>query len=156
MSKWLLFVCLALAVGSPQRYAQFTEPHNYENTPIGVNQPELAYAYTHANTSLDTSLVVAGANFNLNQGSISYKRYFGFVHRLARVEASVPLAGLGGSVSGTIVHGSTTGVGLQLHAGYAAQGRSSPQCGAVRRLQADYYGGHKSHHQRTDWPIQPQ
>jgi hypothetical protein len=27
------------------------------------------------------------------------------------VEASVPLAGLGGSVSGTIVHGSTTGVG---------------------------------------------
>jgi hypothetical protein len=35
----------------------------------------------------------------------------GFVHRLVWVEASVPLAGLGGSVSGTIIQGSTTGVG---------------------------------------------
>jgi hypothetical protein len=85
MHKWLLLVCLALAVlGSPQRvYAQFTEAHNYDNTPIGVNELELAYAYAHANTSIDTSLVVAGAKFDLNQGSISYTRYFGFVHRLA-------------------------------------------------------------------------
>jgi hypothetical protein len=92
-------------------YAQFTEAHNYDNTPIGVNQFELAYAYAHANASIDTSLVVQGAKFNLNQGSISYARYFGFVHRLVWVEATVPLAGLGGSVSGTTVQGSTTGVG---------------------------------------------
>jgi hypothetical protein len=113
MRKWLLFVCLAVAaLHYPHRvYAQFTEAHNYDNTPIGVNQFELAYAYAHANAAIDTSLIVPGANFNLNQGSISYTRYLGFVHRLIWFEASVPLAGLGGSVSGTIIQGSTTGVG---------------------------------------------
>ena len=113
MRKWLLFVCLAVAVlRSPHRvYAQFTEAHNYDNTPIGVNQFELAYAYARANASIDTSLVVQGAKFNLNQGSISYTRYFGFVHRLVWAEASVPLASFSGSVNGTIIQGSTTGVG---------------------------------------------
>jgi hypothetical protein len=113
MRKWLLFACLVLAfLRSPHRvYAQFTEAHNYDNTPIGINQFELAYAYAHGNASIDTSLVIPGAKFNLNQGSISYTQYFGFVRRLVWVEASVPLAGLAGSVNGTIVQGSTTGVG---------------------------------------------
>lgn len=30
--------------------------------------------------SIDTSLIVAGAKLDLNQGSIEYTRYFGFVH----------------------------------------------------------------------------
>jgi hypothetical protein len=113
MRKGVLFVCLTLAVlPLPDRvYAQFTEAHNYDNTPTGLNQIELAYAHTHANTSIDTSLVVTGAKFNVNQGSISYTHYFGFVHRLVWAETSVPLAGLGGSVSGTMVQGSTTGTG---------------------------------------------
>src|SRR5215469_366546 len=113
MRKGLLFVCLTLAVlPFPDRvYAQFTEAHNYDNTPTGLNQVELAYAHTHANASIDTSLVVASAKFNVNQGSISYTRYFGFVHRLVWAEASVPIAGLNGSVSGTMIQGSTTGSG---------------------------------------------
>src|SRR5215470_12329425 len=113
MGKGLLFVFLALAT-LPFPYhvcAQFTEAHNYDSTPIGLNQIELAYTYTHANTSIDTSLVVTGAKFNVNQGSISYTRYFGFVHRLAWAEASIPLAGLGGSVGGTMLQGTTTGIG---------------------------------------------
>jgi hypothetical protein len=112
MRKWL-FLCVAVGfLFSPHGVrAQFTEAHNYDNTPIGVNQIELAYAYVHANASLDTSVIVAGAKLNLNQGSISYTRYFGFVHRLVWVEASVPLAGLSGSVSGTNIHGSVTGTG---------------------------------------------
>jgi len=112
MPKWLLFVCFALAVlsCSQHAFAQFTEAHNYDNTPVGMNQIELAYSYAHANASLDTSLVVQGANFNVNQGNISYTRYFGFVHRLVWVEASLPIAGLGGSVSGTMVQGSVAGV----------------------------------------------
>lgn len=113
MCKWLLLVCFALAVlRSPySAYAQFTEAHNYDTTPVGINQLEIAYAYAHANSSLDTSLIVAGANFNLNQGSISYTRYFGLVHRLVWVQATLPLAGLGGSVSGTNIQGSTSGTG---------------------------------------------
>ena len=113
MYKRLLLVCFALAIlcSADPAYAQFTEAHNYDNTPVGVNQLELAYAYAHANASIDTSLIVAGARFNLNQGTISYTRYFGFLHRLAWIGASVPFAGLGGSISGTNVHGSTTGAG---------------------------------------------
>src|SRR6516225_2781236 len=113
MREWLLFMCLLVAIPgfSHRVYAQFTEAHNYDNTPVGMNQLELAYSYAHANASLDTSLVVEGANFNLNQGSISYTRYFGFIHRSAWVQATVPIAGLDGSVSGTIVEGPVVGVG---------------------------------------------
>jgi len=113
MCKRLLFVCFTLAVlrAPDQLYAQFTDPHNYDNTPVGVNQLELAYAYAHSDASIDTSLIVAGAKFNLNQGIIDYTRYFGFIHRLAWVEATLPLAGLGGSITGTNISGSTTGAG---------------------------------------------
>jgi Putative MetA-pathway of phenol degradation len=113
MCKRLLFVCLALAVlHIPDRlHAQFTDPRNYENTPIGVNQIELAYAYARANASIDTSLVISGAEVNLNQGTIGYTRYFGFLHRTAWIEASVPVAGINGSVTGTQIRGSVTGAG---------------------------------------------
>jgi hypothetical protein len=109
----LLFFCLALVVlrFPEQLHAQFTDPRTYDNTPVGVNQLELAYAYARSNASIDTSLIVAGAKFNLNQGTIEYTRDFSFFHRLAWVEASVPLAGLDGSVTGTNIHGSTTGAG---------------------------------------------
>jgi hypothetical protein len=63
MRQRLLFVCFALAVlRSPgQVFAQFTDPHTYDNSPVGINQLELSYAYAHANTTIDTSLIVAGA-----------------------------------------------------------------------------------------------
>jgi hypothetical protein len=113
MCKRLLFVCFTLVVlRTPDRvYAQFTDPHTYDNTPVGTNQIELGYAYARANASIDNSLIVAGARFNLNQGTTTYTRYFGFVHRLVWVEANIPLAGLNGSVSGTDIHGSVTGTG---------------------------------------------
>lgn len=113
MSTWTPVVCFALAfVSVPDRgYGQFAEAHHYDNAPVGVNQVELAYAYGRSNTSIDTSLVVAGAKFNLNQGAITYTRSFGLFHRVSWLEASVPLASLGGSVSGTNLHGSVTGTG---------------------------------------------
>jgi hypothetical protein len=113
LCKRLLLVCLAVTVlhAPDQAYAQFTDPHNYDNTPVGINQLELAYAYAHSNASIDTSLVVAGATFNLNQGIIDYTRYFGIVHHLAWVEAAVPVAGLSGSIAGTDISGSVTGAG---------------------------------------------
>lgn len=113
MGKRLRVVCFALAIlhFPDQLYAQFAEAHHYDNAPVGVNQLELAYAYAHSDASIDTSLVVAGAGFNLNQGTFTYTRYFGFLQRAAWVEASVPLADLSGSISGTSVHGSTTGSG---------------------------------------------
>jgi hypothetical protein len=78
---------------------------------VGVNQLELDYAYAHSDASIDTSLSVAGAIFNLNVGVIDYTRYFGLVHRLAWVEGSLPLAGLNGSITGTNIRGSITGTG---------------------------------------------
>jgi len=113
MCKGLLFVCFAVTVlpAPDQLCAQFTDPHNYDNTPVGVNQIELSYAYAHSDASIDTSLIVAGAKFNLNEGIIDYTHYFGLVHRLWWVEATVPVAGLGGSVSGTKISGSITGFG---------------------------------------------
>ena len=112
MNKRLLLACLALATfHAPETCAQFTDPRNYDNTPVGINQLELNYAYVHANASIDASLIVTGANLDLNQGTIDYTRYFGFLRRLMWLEAAVPVAGLGGSVSGTTIQGSTTGAG---------------------------------------------
>jgi hypothetical protein len=111
--KRLLFGCIALAVlGFPGRLcAQFTNARTYDNTPVGVNQLELGYSYAHSNASIDTSLIVVGAEFNLNQGTIDYTRDFSFFRRLAWVEASVPFAGLDGSVTGSTIHGSVIGAG---------------------------------------------
>ena len=112
IGKRLLLVCLALVPGPlDQAFAQFTDPHTYENTPVGLNQIELAYAHGRANASIDTSLIVTGAKFSLNQGSITYTRYFGFIRRLMWLEACVPVAGLAGSVAGTNINGSVTGAG---------------------------------------------
>ena len=113
MMNRLLSACFALAVLHVpyEARAQFTDARTYDNTPVGTNQLELSYAYVHANASIDTSLIVPGANFNLNQGTIDYTRYFGLLHRLMWVEAAVPIAGLGGSISGTNIQGSTAGAG---------------------------------------------
>jgi len=113
MCKRLLFVCFSLALlPSPGRvYAQFTDPHNYDNTPTGTNQLECVYAYGHGNSSIDTSLIVTGASVSLNQGSIGYTHYFGLAHHIFWVKASLPFVGLSGSVAGTNIHSSITGVG---------------------------------------------
>src|SRR5499433_1734492 len=113
MNKRLFFPCLVLAVlHIPDRACgQFNDPRSYQNTPVGTNQVELGYTYVRANASLDTSLVVAGAKLNLNQGIIDYTRYFGSFHHLMWVEAGVPVAGLSGSIGGTNIRGSTTGGG---------------------------------------------
>ena len=96
MYKQLLFVCFSLAVLSfPYPLcAQFTDPRTYDNTPVGVNQLELDYAYAHSNSSIDTSVIIAGAEIDLNEGTIDYTRDFSFLHRLAWVEPSSPSPGL--------------------------------------------------------------
>jgi len=109
----LLLVFSAIAVlGSPwSARAQFTDPRNYENFPVGVNQLELAYGYSHANSSIDPAIVIAGAKLNLNQISLGYTRYFTLFHRMAWIEPSIPIAGLNGSISGTDFSGSVAGAG---------------------------------------------
>src|SRR5215470_1054664 len=113
VNKWLLLACFSVTVLQVpgQACAQFTDPHTYDNTAVGINQIELDYAYVHSNTSIDTSLVISGAKFNLNQGIIDYTRYLGVLHRLAWVEAGVPIAGLAGSISGTNIQGAVSGAG---------------------------------------------
>ncbi len=107
----VVFLAVTVLRAPEQLYAQFTDPHNYDNIPVGVNQLELAYAYARSDASIDTALVVAGATFNLHQGIIDFTHYFGLVHRLWWIEATLPVAGLGGSVSGTAISGSITGLG---------------------------------------------
>lgn len=111
-SRAKLLCWFALAV-LPAGYAsaQFTDPRNYQNSPVGVNQIELNYSYTRANASIDPSLIIAGAKLNLNQGTITYTRYFSLLHRMAWVAPTLPLAGLQGSVQGTNVSGSVAGTG---------------------------------------------
>jgi hypothetical protein len=117
MDKRPFIICLALAVLHGHACAQFTDPRTYQNTPVGINQLEVAYAYVHSNTSIDTSFIVSGAKFNLNQGLVDYTRYFAFLHRMAWVEASLPIANLSGFITGTDITGSTTGTG---DSGYTA------------------------------------
>lgn len=112
MNRRLLLACLVVAaLDVTLAWAQFTDPHSYDNTPVGTNQLELSYAYAHSDTSIDTSLVITGAKLNLNQGIIDYTRYFGAFHRLMWAEATVPIGGLTGSISGTSIQGSITGAG---------------------------------------------
>jgi hypothetical protein len=113
LNRRLLFVGCTLAIlhRPEQALAQFTDAHTYDNTPVGVNQIETDYAFVHGNASIDTSLVIEGANLDVNQGTIAYTHYFGLFHRLTWVEATVPVAHLSGAINGTDVHGSSTGTG---------------------------------------------
>jgi hypothetical protein len=113
MSKHLRAVGVTLAVlwSCCLLHAQFTGARYYENAPVGVNELELAYGYAHSNASIDTSLIVTGAHFNLNQGTVTYTRYFGLLRHALWAQASVPIAGLSGSVSGTKIQSSVTGTG---------------------------------------------
>lgn len=106
-------ICAAFtAVGCPGLlWAQFTDPRTYNNSPVGINQLSLGYAYARANASIDSSLIIAGAKLNLNAGILDYTRGVSFFHRFAWVEATVPLAGLKGAVTGTAVQGTATGAG---------------------------------------------
>jgi hypothetical protein len=113
MNKWLLSACFVLALSHvpDEACAQFNDPRTYDNTPVGINRLELSYAHVHANAMIDTSLIIEGASVGLNQGTIDYTRYFGLLHRLAWVEAAVPVAGFGGSFTGASIQGSTTDMG---------------------------------------------
>ena len=102
---------LAVLHGGNPLYAQFTDPRFYSNSPVGVNQIELDYAYGRADASIDTSLIVQGAKLSLNQGTARYTRYFSLFHRTAWAQALVPIAGLDGSVTGTNVGRSIIGAG---------------------------------------------
>lgn len=109
----MLFVCLVLTIPcsfSPL-YAQFTDPHAYDNTPTGLNELELVYAYAHSDTSIDSSIVISGAKLNLNQAAISYTHYFSFIHRLFWAKAGLPIGRLNGSVTGTKIQRSAAGMG---------------------------------------------
>ena len=111
--KRLCLVCFALAVihTPDEAWAQFNDARAYVNTPIGLNHLELGYAYVHANASIDSSVIVTGAKLNLNQASINYTRYFGLLHRLAWVQIGAPVANLGGSIVGTNIKSSVSGIG---------------------------------------------
>jgi hypothetical protein len=86
---------------------------------VGLNQLELDYAHAEADASLDSTLEVVGAHFQQNAATISYTHNFGMLGHLAWVQMSVPFASVSGSVAGTDIPGSTTGLGdssLQLTA----------------------------------------
>ena len=113
LNKRLIVACVA-AVGvhlPTPAWAQFTDPRSYENTAVGTNQLELSFSHVRGTATIDTSIVVAGANLDLNQGTIDYTRYFGLLDRVMWVEAAIPVAGLSGSISGTSIQGGTTGTG---------------------------------------------
>jgi hypothetical protein len=105
------FFAIAAASFPGVVHGQFTDPRTYSESPVGLNQLELDYAVAHADASLDASLVVSGANLELNAGTAAYTRSFELAHRLAWVEAAVPFGSIGGSVTGTRISGSVTGAG---------------------------------------------
>jgi Putative MetA-pathway of phenol degradation len=100
-----------LLCATDRGWGQFTDPRTYTNSPVGVNQLELGYGYEHANSSIDVEPVVTGASLYLNQGTITYTRYFGLLGHMAWVEPSVPIASLSGSVDRINISGMVTGMG---------------------------------------------
>ncbi len=112
-SGHLLLACSALVLSALpwQARGQFTDPRNYENFPVGVNQLEFIFAYARGDTLLDPALVISGAKLNLNQGTIGYTRYFSLFHRMAWIEPSIPIAVISGSITGPNTGGSVAGLG---------------------------------------------
>jgi len=112
MSKLRFALCASvILVGPTPARAQFTDARSYDNTPVGINQLEIGYAFVHGNAAIDPSLVIADANLSLNQAIVDYTRYFGLFGRVAWVEAAVPIANIAGSVSGLNISGSAAGAG---------------------------------------------
>jgi len=90
--------------------AQFTDPRTYTQAPVGLNQLELDYAHAHSNSSIDTTLVVAGAGFILNEATVAYTHDFALLGHLAWVKTMFPFAHLNGSIAGDF-SSSATGSG---------------------------------------------
>src|SRR5262249_41767339 len=111
-SRPAVFACFGWAVlhFAEPAHAQFTDAHAYDSVPVGTNQLEVGYAYAHADASIDSSLVIEGARLHLNQGLLDYTHYLGAFGRLMWVEAGLPVARLDGSISGTDISRSTTGL----------------------------------------------
>ena len=109
-------VCVTLAAFaalcfSTTLYAQFTDPRTYTQSPVGLNELELSYTHAHTDASIDTSLLVGGAHFELNEAAVTYTHYYALLDHLAWLEARVPFANLSGEVSGTSLSRSTSGAG---------------------------------------------
>jgi hypothetical protein len=113
MSQLRFALCASvILLGPAPARAQFTDAHSYDNTPVGINQLEIGYAFVHGNAAIDPSLVIADANLSLNQAIVDYTRYFGLFGRVVWVEAAVPIANIAGSVSGGLnISGSVAGAG---------------------------------------------
>src|SRR5215472_16923958 len=105
-SVWVVLMALAASAS-----AQFSDPRNYQNTPVGVNLLEVDYAYVRANSSIDTSIIITNAHLNVNQWTLSYTRYFGLFGHTAWFSPAIPLANLNGAVEGTNISGSVNGAG---------------------------------------------
>jgi hypothetical protein len=108
---WLACSCLVFFASARPACAQFTDPRNYQNAPVNVNQAQLAYAYARSNSSIDTAIIITGSRLNLNQGSISYTRYFPLLGRMAWLSPGIAIGNLDGSISGTKVSRAITGAG---------------------------------------------
>jgi hypothetical protein len=106
-----LWLVLAGFLCPDQAWAQFSDPRAYVETPAGTNQIEAGYAYARGDASIDTSVIVSGAQLQLHQALVDYTRYFGWLNRLMWVEAGVPVAHLAGSITGTNIRRSTAGTG---------------------------------------------
>jgi hypothetical protein len=139
MRKRWPYVCLAAVVTlAPDRgYAQFTDPRTYTNFPVDTNQIELLYAYARSNTSIDTSLIVGGAKFNLNQGNH-------YLHALFWLAASFGMGGTECSDCGTFgvdhrdeyQRNGYGNRGFELSVWGVAKGWTCPKRFGVRELQA--------------------
>lgn len=131
----LTFSVLSTFCLPDQLHAEFTDAHSYDNTPKGINQIELSYAYVRANASIDDSLAITGAELNLNQVTANYTHYFGLANHLMWVNAGVPLEGLNGQVSGTSFRGIIAGAGDSSYQVAALlKGGACAQCDTVRKL----------------------
>lgn len=73
MNDWVRLSCLSVVFLclSDQAWSQFTDAHNYDDSPIGVNDLQLAYGYARADSSIDTALDIAHAKLDLNEGTLA-------------------------------------------------------------------------------------
>lgn len=109
LKKDTLFILIGLFYISAN--SQDLEPRAYANVPKGINVLAVGYGFNKGNVLTDPSLPIQDFKINTQILAVNYIHSFSLYKKLARVQVSLPMADMRGSLvqNGEVLTGSRTG-----------------------------------------------
>jgi len=104
LASLICFFCVPI-------HSQDLEPRAYANVPKGIHVLAVGYGYNKGNVLTDPSLPIEDFKINTHILAVNYIHSFSLAKKLARVQVSLPMADMQGSLiqNGELVTGSRTG-----------------------------------------------